>query len=211
MDNVVTIYSSLIKKYDLGNPKCLGWGSKESQVFRYKVFDYLNINKTSSILDVGSGFGDYYEYLSDKGFSGNYLGVEIVDEFYHYSCSKHGNELFKNINFLEFESALYFEFIIGSGLFWIDSPSWEHTYLKTLEKMFFMSKKGIAFNLLSPHTPIKNEKLRYVEIEYAISSISKLTSYFCIKHDYHSEMKDYTCFLFKNTNNFINQSVRRYE
>src|SRR5690242_20611090 len=60
------------------SPESLGWGGgKERQFLRFKILCEIGIEKDDSILDVGCGFADLYEYLTITGWSGRYTGVDI--------------------------------------------------------------------------------------------------------------------------------------
>lgn len=75
-DNIVKRYSERFKKFGC-DVKTLGWGSKEQQIRRFHEFTkhVPNIHN-KSIIDIGCGLGDYYNFLG-KGGCLNYLGLDI--------------------------------------------------------------------------------------------------------------------------------------
>ena len=62
------------------DPRTLGW-NKDCQWVRFEaVFEGLRPEDFASILDVGCGFGDLLVYLRGGGWTGRYIGVDLVPE-----------------------------------------------------------------------------------------------------------------------------------
>ena len=76
IDRYSTRYGKLGK-----NVKTLGWGSEEQQFYRFKETLTLGVDfKGNSILDIGCGFGDYYNFLKTRKNEivfQSYLGYDI--------------------------------------------------------------------------------------------------------------------------------------
>ena len=190
-------YEELLNVYDLGDPRCLGWSSQDSQQTRFEAFEYFDLVQARSVLDVGSGFGDLYNFLKEKGFSGSYLGLEEQKEFHDHAQQTFDNAMFENVNFLNYSTDSKFEYVIASGLFWLKRDDWVDNFSKTIVKMWGLSEKGVGFNLLSELTPDKKESLYYPKIDWIVGEISKMTRDFVFKHDYHARSSDLTVLLVK--------------
>lgn len=60
------------------DPRTLGWGKGGRQEIRFSVLSAEALkNPTCSVLDIGCGFADLFSYLTRKGWSGTYTGVEL--------------------------------------------------------------------------------------------------------------------------------------
>ena len=58
-------YKKRYKKY--GNSiKSLASGNRTRRKIRFKVLEDIGIKKNSSVLDIGCGFGDFYQFLKMK-------------------------------------------------------------------------------------------------------------------------------------------------
>ena len=73
-------YNARLSKYGY-DPRALGWGGgKDRQITRFKnllgVADYISA-ETSSVLDVGCGFGDLNFYLESFFPKVSYTGIDI--------------------------------------------------------------------------------------------------------------------------------------
>lgn len=70
-------YSDRLKEFGL-SPKTLGWDRVENQHHRFKMSMQATTFEKRSVLDVGCGFGDFYEFLVARGISLNsYTGIDI--------------------------------------------------------------------------------------------------------------------------------------
>jgi SAM-dependent methyltransferase len=61
------------------DPRTLGWHKGRQQV-RFAAALHAVGTQFGSLLDVGCGFGDLFGYLRERGWQGDYLGVDIVPE-----------------------------------------------------------------------------------------------------------------------------------
>jgi SAM-dependent methyltransferase len=61
------------------NPRTLGWHTGRQGIRFAAAIDAIG-TRFGSLLDVGCGFGDLFGYLRDRGWQGNYLGVDICPE-----------------------------------------------------------------------------------------------------------------------------------
>ena len=63
--------------YEKSESGCLGWENQEAQELRFKVLERV-IFPHASILDVGCGLGNLYDYLRNRGYNFGYTGVDIL-------------------------------------------------------------------------------------------------------------------------------------
>jgi SAM-dependent methyltransferase len=61
------------------DPRTLGWQKGRQRVRFAAVLDSVGTS-FGSLLDVGCGFGDLFGYLRERGWQGDYLGVDICPE-----------------------------------------------------------------------------------------------------------------------------------
>jgi SAM-dependent methyltransferase len=96
--NTIDRYSTRYNQFGL-DIKTLGWGSKEQQYYRFlntlNASDFTN----KSILDIGSGFGDYSNFLNDekieiKSYEGWDINSDLIDESNKNKLSDHTFKVF---------------------------------------------------------------------------------------------------------------------
>lgn len=74
-------------------PHALGWGKKDYQIKRF--FDLLHATqpddfRNKTILDIGCGFGDLYDFLLKQHLNPKkYIGIDINDNFIKLARNKH--------------------------------------------------------------------------------------------------------------------------
>lgn len=139
-------YKSL-ESFGVFDSRYVGWNTKESQSKRFKILDSLGMDDNTTFLDVGCGIGGIIPYLKSRGLKNyNYIGIDIEDRFINDAKSLYNNYNFININFLDYNPNINFDYIFGSGLFTIDfNIELLSLYIK---KAFDMCNKAICFNFI---------------------------------------------------------------
>jgi SAM-dependent methyltransferase len=61
------------------DPRALGWNKGRQHVRFAAALNSVGL-EFDSILDVGCGFGDLFGYLTERGWHGNYVGVDLCPE-----------------------------------------------------------------------------------------------------------------------------------
>lgn len=95
-----SIAANMVQRYtnryrDLGyHVRTLGWGSAEQQRRRFAMTLTLGLDLTGKrVVDIGCGFGDYYDYLKDAGVScDSYLGLDINPDLLHEARARHEDD-----------------------------------------------------------------------------------------------------------------------
>lgn len=130
---------------DLNDPTMLGWRDLESQTSRYDVFLENCFKNGQSVLDFGCGLGDFYQYTKDKGYSINYKGIDIIEDFVKKSKEKYGNEINVTTGNVLFDMTNY-DWVFANGTFSVGFT--ENTMYEYIEHLLSISKIGVCFNLL---------------------------------------------------------------
>lgn len=175
--------------------RSLGWSNEHTQKIRFKVLmEISGLEITDSVLDVGCGHGDLSYHFDD------YLGIDlrksaIITARENYEDKWKG--LFQG-NFLNqsvFETEGEFDWCFASGVFALKN-NWEETTQKTIEKMFCLCKKGIAFNLLSDSCENKDVDMKHCVIDDVSFLMQSVTDKYVIRNDYLSN--DLTVYAYKS-------------
>jgi SAM-dependent methyltransferase len=84
-------YSERYQQY-LHDIKTLGWGSTEMQEYRFQqAINKLDLSN-KSVLDIGCGFGDLFNYLNKNDFPfDKYIGWDINPDLIENTLIKEGN------------------------------------------------------------------------------------------------------------------------
>ena len=92
----------------------------------------------------------FYDYIVDNKLSNvQYFGFDIQTESIEFASKKHPNCGFINKSLFELEMNKKYNYLVASGIFNVALPNADmNDFLKeSMEQMFRICNKGIAFNL----------------------------------------------------------------
>jgi SAM-dependent methyltransferase len=197
-------YRKLLEQYG-PSPAAVQYSNQESQFKRFEVLAEVDKN-IDSVIDVGCGLGDMYEYLLQTKFSGRYLGLDFIDEFVELAKNKYSNN--PNVEFAVCDLAVDaipqgYDYILLSGVFNNKVEQNKKFMLDTIEKIFDSCNKGIAFNAMSTYVDYEDEELFYSNpLEIFDFCKRNITPRVILKHDYlvkkGSVPFEYTLYLYKD-------------
>ena len=203
----ISYYENLLSTYG-DHFLSLDWKSTESQEARFKIFeDLVNMldPKNFSVLDVGCGFGDLYQYLAKMGHHFSYLGVDLSSKILDIAKNRHPKAAFAVKDILEDKKYSQYDFVFCSGtlnIAFTERDAHLEYICSMLIRMFELCKIGVGANFLSSKAVyyVKDEDLQHSQYFYTkpeeIAVIAKgMTDRFVIRHDYHPG--DFTVYLLK--------------
>jgi ubiquinone/menaquinone biosynthesis C-methylase UbiE len=152
LSKISDLYNDRVLKFGY-SANSVGWSSFEQQEIRFRKL-IVGLNLTSSkVIDVGSGFGDFYSYLLRNQIAlESYLGIDISNEMIKFSENRYSK--LENVSFLEISAmdkkipSSDFVFASGSLNYNLETDMWEYL---TQFVQFYKNRvqKGLIFNLLS--------------------------------------------------------------
>ena len=193
---VKDFFNKLVEKHGY-SPKSLAYGSEKSQKIKFNIVTEVGIEDNCSVLDVGCGFGDYFNYLKQKGVKNvKYCGIDISNKIVDFAKEK--NSLVNVIqgNVLDLSDDEKYDYVISLGFNCVKTGSNWETLTQVLDKMWKLSKKGIAYNAVSTFSEAKPRKIYFVSPAKVIDYImNNLTYKVVFRHDYMPH--DFTIFAYK--------------
>jgi SAM-dependent methyltransferase len=167
-------------------PKGVDWKDEDVQSgsFRYimeTIRFYYPALTAFSVLEVGCGYGAFYEFLrmAKPEVHVDYFGIDLVEEMIAEAAAKYPenrNNFFVG-DFKTFQFQRGFDFITSSGIFnlkqHIDEAAFEKHILHTIEMMFQQAGKGAVINLMTPAPDFKDPRLFYPSLDLFFSFIYK--------------------------------------
>lgn len=177
------------------------WGTNEKAVeIRHSVMHKIIQKKKCSILDVGCGYGAFYEYLLNKNLDFEYTGLDLVEEMIDYSSAKHTACSFIKGDILDLEIEKK-DYIICNGILTqklgcSQLEMWEFVK-KVILKMWSIADEAIAFNIMSTNVNFFSENLFYKSPTELLAWVNQeITNSFSIIHSY--PLYEYTVYLYKS-------------
>ena len=159
--------------------KSVRWSSEETQKLRFnfliKVFE---LETKTTINDLGCGLGDLVNFIDTKRIS--YYGYDLSNFFVNQAKETHpkiSEHFFLIDNVRQIRVA---DYTIASGIFndcfwFFNKKNQKKRVFNIIEQMWNKSRKGIAFNFLTPkHKKKYYDGLLYFEVDEMIK--------FCIEN-----------------------------
>lgn len=189
----IKLYQKLVNEHG-GSFKSLNWGSKESQELRFKVLcESADINN-KSIIDVGCGLCDMYNYIIENNYTGvSYTGIDITKEMVAASQKR-----FPSVEIFQAEVGDIkkpYDCIFASGIFTYQSKFFLEEFVTSA---FNKTNHVLAFNALSSWSGTQDQGEFYANPMETVAFCKTLSPWITFRHDYHSG--DFTIYMYKNRN-----------
>lgn len=196
----VRIYSARVMQHGQ-DVKALGWGSRESQGRRFAVLSEVGKLNGSSVLDVGSGLGDFYAWMRRKRLRVRYTGVDITPGMVDKARARFPRTQFRVCDLLDGSQLVAaHDYVLSSGIFTHSGRS-AFEFLKTMvRRMFDLSEQALAFNCLSGWAEEKEVGEFHADPLRVVSFCRTLTPRVVLRHDYHP--RDFTVYLYRRREEF---------
>jgi ubiquinone/menaquinone biosynthesis C-methylase UbiE len=190
----IELYQSLLAKHG-ETFRALDWGSRESQVRRFEVLAEVGIKDGDHILDVGCGLADFYAWLLEHKPGVKYSGIDITPAMVDHAQARFPDISVTNATLFDLSlPENSFDYLVASGIFFFRNERPEQYLHETIRKMFFVSKKGIAFNSLSSWARKVNVGEFYASPSQIIDFCRTLSPFVVLRHDYH--VADFTVYVY---------------
>lgn len=193
-ENIDT-YDKLLNEHGLCF-KALDWGSRKSQLLRFQILADIGIKNGDSVLDVGCGLGDLYEWFNNEDMDVQYTGIDITESLVKAAATRFPDALFSTRNIMDTgDSTTPYDYVVASGIFAKRMQGGEEYMFSMIKRMFELSKKGLAFNSLN----LQSENLDPDDFGMSPDTTEEfcktLTPHVKWRHDYHPN--DMTFYLYK--------------
>lgn len=187
-EKITDYYKSAFIEYG-ATARGVDWNSSNSQEERFRVLlevSEFNANSIKRLYDFGCGYGAFLNYLVSEGFSGEYIGIDLVEESICEAI-----EIFKNRPKTSFlvgsEIDCKAEIIYASGVFnvmFIERDSWLEEFVIPKITDFVHKSASVNINFLkdNPNRPVSH--LLYISPKELLTRLNLNGYVYRIKDDY---------------------------
>jgi SAM-dependent methyltransferase len=180
-------YESRLRQFG-HSPETLGWGKTGRQEFRFAILaDAAIATPGSSVLDVGCGFADLYDYLVAGGWSGRYVGVDLVPGLVDMARQRHPDLDVRTADIAELaNSEERFDYVIASGIFnaRLASEQNGNHIERTMGQMFGLCTRAMCVDFMSTYVDFQHETAWHTDPAWAIAVAHRLSGRYSLRHDY---------------------------
>lgn len=168
------------------DPRTLGW-DKGKQPERFEALtQLLPLDRLSSLLDVGCGFGDLFPFLRARGFRGAYTGLDFVPELIEVGRAAYPEAEFLVGDFGDLELERRFDVVLASGIFNArlqGEDQWEYL-TATLRRMHAACRVAACADFLTSYVDRPRDDLFYTAPEAVFGFAKSLTRRVALLHHY---------------------------
>ncbi|MBN1646785.1 MAG: class I SAM-dependent methyltransferase [Spirochaetales bacterium] len=180
--------------------KALGWENKAAHLRRFRTLaKYVNL-ENRSVLDVGCGFGTFYDYLHEQGMKVRYTGIDILPEMIKRAKDRHKGIEFSCIDLFDesLDFDLRFDVVFASGIFNLNLGNNLEFLKKALVRFFGLANEIIAFNLLHEDSDNREDRYFYTNPVTVTGLLRSFAGQYRDTEYYHSYQKnDFTVIIRK--------------
>ena len=210
--DIVQRYEKRLQEFGY-SPATLGWGAQGRQEVRFSVLAAFALSMPdSSVLDVGCGFCDLHDFLTNRGWHGRYTGIDIVPGLLEAARQRHPGLDIRQLDITDTSEALEeYDFVISSGAFNAALPSGrnnDHAEL-ALRRMHQQSWQATCVDFLSTYVDFQKPGAYHTDPAWALAAAKRLTRRVLLRLDY----MPYECaiFLFRDDTISERRVFQRFE
>jgi len=182
------------------SPATLGWGVNGRQEVRFSVLAELALRMPgSSVLDVGCGFCDLYDFLDKRGWQGRYTGIDIVPGLLEVALQRHPDLDVRELDITDDSASLdEYDFVISSGALngALPSGSNELHIEAALRSMHRRSRYATSVDFLSSYVDFQKPGAYHTDPSWALAAAKRLSRRVLLRHDYMPY--EFSVFLFRD-------------
>jgi SAM-dependent methyltransferase len=189
-------YEEHIRQYGYGY-RALGFGRRASQEKRFAAALALGDFHGKRLLDVGCGFGDLLGWLHARGIEPRYTGIDIVKAMIERCRDRFPGTGARFLvgDALTFVADEPYDYVIASGIFGYAAKDTRARVRPTLERLYNMTRAGMAVNFLSRRAATRSPGRLYLHPSDVLQFALKLTPAVRLDHTYMPN--DFTLFLYR--------------
>jgi len=143
------------------------WSDRRAQELRFEVLVNNVALNGRSLLDVGCGTGDLWDFLRKRGIQADYLGVDLLDKMIEAACKRHPDARFLAIDIFQPDSlpGELFDVVFASGVFNLDVGNNRDFLPRAIARLIELSADTTVFNLLHARADVRHGHCVYWQPE----------------------------------------------
>jgi SAM-dependent methyltransferase len=198
---LVRHYSQLFDRYG-DSPQACQYPDYYAQAFRFLQLMQVGDLNGKSVLDLGCGKADLYDFLLKQGIRCHYTGIDLVPGFIDLARVKYPEADFyrQDIRHLVLDSV--YDYIMINGVFnnhWSGSQEDHVDYMQEILKAAFSRcRVAMAFNFISSYVDWQDPALVLHEPERVMSfCLNELSRKVVLMHFYEEDHGDTAVFVYR--------------
>jgi len=178
--------------------EALASGTPERRLIRFGVLADVGTLDGASVLDVGCGVGDFYDYLCGRRVRARYTGYDISPELIARAAARFPEAEFEVRDIQGEGIPREFDYIVSSQAFNSRLQHEENFEMvkDILRCSLSKARKAVACDFLSSYVDYHEDHLYYYSPEEMLRYCKTLTKRVQLRHDY--PLFEFTVYLYPN-------------
>ncbi|HHH76456.1 MAG TPA: class I SAM-dependent methyltransferase [Phycisphaerae bacterium] len=171
---------------DRENYDILNWASSASQLARFEVFAASVPIEGRTVLDVGSGLGDLYEFLKAIEINVEYTGVDIIEKMTAAAKDRHPSGHFICCDIFDDNSDFPggYDVVFCSGMFNLNLGNNQAFLKSALLRMMELTTDYLVFNMLHKRACDEPDRYYYTTPDESLSILKPHAKELRVLDDY---------------------------
>lgn len=169
--------------------------SKRTQLMRFLAFAQLARLEGASILDIGCGTGDFFDFLKQQGINADYTGFDISPAMVERCRERFPDAKFVSGDFLDWISDRTFDYTVAIAIHNIKADGARDILEATLRRQFELSDSAAHLSILSSRYEGFDSHIQAWNPMEILELAMSITPYVAFRHDYLPH--DFSLTLFK--------------
>lgn len=194
---ITTRYRERLKQHGAGSA-ALATGTPERQAIRFGVLAGIGDLDGARVLDVGCGFGDFYEFLIARGIRPRYTGYDITPEFVEHARMRFPEARFEVRDVQSDGIPEKFDYVVSSQTFnnRLAHEDNLHVMQDVLRISYAACEKGVSIDMMTAYVDFREDRLFYYSPEEIFRFSKTLTKRVLLRHDY--PLFEFTVYLYRD-------------
>ncbi|OHA84309.1 MAG: hypothetical protein A2937_02115 [Candidatus Yonathbacteria bacterium RIFCSPLOWO2_01_FULL_47_33b] len=189
---IIGFYEDTLNTYG-NDARSVHWADTETQRVRFEVLNGVAALGNKSVLDVGCGLGDLYKFFISKEIPVEYTGIDIVPAFVDRARERFPGAVFSVEDIFSVRGE--YDYVLASGALNFMVADSKQYYFSMIKKMFELSKKGLAFNMLNNAEHPTDDTLVSYDIDEVTAYCKTLSDHVVMTRGYLPW--DFTVYMYK--------------
>lgn len=179
-------YEGRLKEFGY-SPQTLGWGKNGRQEVRFSVLaEPILRMPESSVLDVGCGFADLYDYLAAHGWRGTYHGIDLVPGLVDVARERRPGVRVEVADIAELSGDGAYDFVCASGIFnaRLEADDNAAHIERSVGRMFALSRVAACVDFMTTYVDFQHPTAWHTDPCWALGMARRLSARFVLRSDY---------------------------
>lgn len=194
---IIARYNGRFEQYGV-DIRTLASGVRERQLIRFAVMAQLGALNGASILDIGCGFADFYQYLLENGVKADYTGIDICPPFIDVCRERFPESEFKVADIQKEDLGRRFDYVVSSQAFnnLLKKDSNEDVIRDVIKKSYDICDIGLGIDMLSAYVDFRGPGTYHYSPEEIFAYCKTITKRVALRHDY--PLFEFMVFLYRD-------------